>query len=170
MYDFCALQAYVPPMRRTAALPLALVAALSASALAGEKDQCNLPVDECLNYYVNKLKSTGFIGVELDDDQAPHKLIVTKVIEGSPAQEAGIRIGDELFALNGLRFGKKNHKKMGQFRKPGNEVQVTIKRNGQAKKIRLTLAAMPADLMAKYIGEHMMTHAKAAQMATVNNN
>ncbi len=171
MYDFCTPRAYCSRMHKLALLLLALFLALPALALAGDKEhQCSHPVDQCLNYMVNKLKSTGFIGVELDDTKAPKTLIVLKVVKGSPAEKAGIRVGDELFALNGIRFGRKNQKKMGKVKKPGNEVQVTIKRDGQAKEIRLTLAAMPADLMAKYIGEHMMTHARPHQMTTATKN
>ena len=43
---------------------------------------------------------------------------------------------------------------------PGKEVTCTIKRNGANREFTLTLVPMPADLMAKYIGEHMMEHAK----------
>ena len=146
-------------MRNLAALSLSVTLMIPAFAFAGKGHQCSQAVDDCLNHMVKKLKSTGFIGVELDD-KSPSALVVTKVVAGSPAEAAGIQNGDELFSLNGIRFGKDNYQKMGKVKKPGNEVQVIIKRNGQPKKMRITLAAMPADLMAKYIGEHMMTHAK----------
>ena len=143
-----------------------LLLALPASAIAGKGKQCDHPVDECLNYMVTKLKSTGFIGVELDDDKAHGGvLIVTNVVKGSPAEKAGIQTGDELYSMNGIRFGEETWKKMKEIKKPGNDVQVTIKRDGHAKKMRMVLAAMPADLMAKYIGEHMMTHAKHVKVA-----
>ncbi len=151
---------------RQLALPALALSALAwpISALGGEEHRCDHPVDECLNYMVSKLKSTGFIGVELDDKK-PGVLTVVKIVPESPAEKAGIRVGDELHSLNGMRFGKKNQKKIGAVKKPGNEVQVTIKRGGHAKNIRITLIAMPADLMAKYIGEHMMVHAKPAEVA-----
>lgn len=142
------------------------VLAAPVSGLAGDKEhQCDHPVDECLNYMVSKLKSTGFIGVELDDKK-PGVLTVIKIVPESPAETAGIKVGDQLHSVNGIRFGMKNRKKLGEVIKPGNEVQVTVKRGGHAKTIRITLAAMPADLMAKYIGEHMMTHAKPTAVAT----
>ena len=151
-------------MRKTALITLALVVTMPLVAHGGGDHKCEHSVDECLNHMVTKLKSTGFIGVELADKKSG-KLIVAKIVPGSPAESAGIKAGDELYSLNGIRFNKENQKRMGQVKKPGNEVQVTIKRDGQAKKMMMTLVAMPADLMAKYIGEHMMSHAKAMTVA-----
>ncbi|MDJ0763526.1 MAG: PDZ domain-containing protein [Myxococcota bacterium] len=139
---------------------------LAPPVLAGDKHKhkkCDQPVQDCLNGMVEKLKTTGFIGVELDDGKKGKKgeaLIVTKVIPGSPAEKAGIAVGDELYALNGIKFDKKNHEAMAKVKKPGKTVTCTIKRNGANRKFKLTLAPMPADLLAKYIGEHMMDHAK----------
>ncbi|MEO1334675.1 MAG: PDZ domain-containing protein [Myxococcota bacterium] len=133
---------------------------MAAAVAGGGHHQCDQPVQSCLNHMVTKLKSTGFIGVELDD-KSDHGLVVVKVVPDSPAEKNGIRPGDELYALNGIRFGKKTYKEMGKVKVPGNTVQVTIRRGGQAKHIQMTLATMPADLMAKYIGEHMLTHAQS---------
>jgi C-terminal processing protease CtpA/Prc len=142
---------------------LLAISLLALPAMAGsdcEKCSCDEPVSECLNTMVTKLKTSGFIGVELDEDKATKALTVTNVIPGSPAETAGIRAGDELYALNGIRFKDQNHEAMSKVKVPGNEVTCTIKRNGASKEIQMTLVPMPADLMAKYIGEHMMAHAK----------
>ena len=153
-------------MRKLAALSLSLFLMAPAVAFAGKGHQCTDAIDVCLNRMVKKLKSTGFIGVELDE-KSPEVLVVTKVVAGSPAEAAGIQANDELYSLNGIRFGKDNYKKMGKVKKPGNNVHVTIKRNGHAKKMKITLAAMPADLMAKYIGEYVMARAEAEQAAKI---
>jgi hypothetical protein len=42
---------------------------------------------------------------------------------------------------------------------PGNEVTCSIKRGGHDKSLKLTPVPMPADLIAKYVSEHMMEHA-----------
>lgn len=136
---------------------LALMTAVPA--VAGDHE-CNKPVEECLNGMVDKLKSTGFIGVEIDADKTTGTLTVTEVIADSPAQKAGIQAGDVLFAINGIRFSEENDDAISQVKLPGKQVTCTIKRNGRDKKIKLTLVPMPADLMAKYIGEHMMYHAE----------
>ena len=154
-------------LRRTAAGLLggttALALALPAVARGGEG--CTRSVDQCLNAMVTKLKRTGFIGVELEGSDEGGPLVVTKVVPESPAEKVGLQVGDELLALNGIRFGKDSWEKMARVKRPGREVTCTIKRDGEAKSMKLTLAPMPADLMAKYIGEHMMQHAKQEQHA-----
>lgn len=117
---------------------------------------------------VTELKSTGFIGVELDKPGDKGEMVVTKVVPGAPAEKAGIQKGDVLVALNGIPFSKDNWKKMAEVKKPGREVTCTVKRGTTNKNIKLTLVPMPADLMAKYIGEHMMKHAKKDQQHAAN--
>ena len=143
-------------------LPLSLVAA---SAVAGDSKECSVPVQDCLNTMVTKLKATGFIGVELDVDEATQVLKVSKVVPGSPAEGAGIRVGDELYALNGIRFAKENEAAIEKVKLPGKEVTCTIKRDGADRSFKVTLVPMPADLMAKYIGEHMLLHAQKDAVA-----
>ena len=141
---------------------LLAISLLALPAMAGsdcEKCSCDKSVQECLNTMVSKLKTSGFIGVELDEDKATKALTVTKVIPGSPAETAGIRVGDELYALNGIRFEEQNHEAISKVKVPGNEVNCTLKRNGASREIKMTLVPMPADLMAEYIGEHMIAHA-----------
>ena len=139
---------------------LTLLAPLTVLGGHGKKEQCSRQVEACLNHMVTKLKTTGFIGVEFDHASKDGSPVVTKVVAGTPAEEAGIKVGDELLALNGIPFSKEGYKEMKKVKKPGREVTCTIKRNGANQSIKLTLAPMPADVMAKYIGEHMMTHAK----------
>jgi carboxyl-terminal processing protease len=131
----------------------------------GEHKKCTKRVQVCLNDMVNKLKSTGFIGVELDKQGENDPLVVTKVIEGSPAEKAGIQVGDELYAINGIKFSEKNGAAIDKVKVPGNTVKCTVKRNGADKTFKLTLVPMPADLLSKYIGEHMMEHAIETKLA-----
>lgn len=147
--------------------PLFGLILLPAVALAGHDKACKADLQACLDKMVAELKSTGFIGVELDDSKHD-KLVVTKVISGTPAEKGGIQKGDVLVALNGIPFSKENLKKMAKVKKPGREVTCTIRRDGTNKDIKLTLAPMPADMMAKYIGEHMMQYAKMKEARASN--
>ncbi len=132
--------------------------------LAGDHGKCTHTVEDCLNKMVAKLKSTGFIGVELDSKDK-ETLTVTKVVQDSPAEKSGIQEGDILYALNGIRFTKKNWEAINKVKQPGKTVTCTIKRHGSSKELNMTLVPMPADLMAKYIGEHMLDHAKDNALA-----
>ena len=49
--------------------------------------------------------------------------------------------------------------------KPGQSVTYTVKREGVDREITLTLAPMPADVMARWIGEHMKEHEAAERTA-----
>lgn len=154
-------------MRNTFKLALTISLLLPYTALAGSGEPCTQTVQTCLDTMVSKLKSTGYVGVELDDTKVKTAMMVTKVMAGSPAEKAGIKEGDELYAIEGIRFSYEHNEAMNKIKVPGKEVTVTIKRKGANLDLKMTLVPMPADVLAKYIGEHMMHHAKeAASTAT----
>jgi len=138
------------------------VAAMTLLALAGEGKKCMYTTQECLDHMANKMKSGGWVGLELEENEATGGYTVMKVISGSPAESAGIQPGDLLYALNGVRISEENQealKKAKKDWKPGQSVTYTIKRNGADREVNLTLAPMPADVLARWIGQHMMEHA-----------
>jgi len=140
----------------------ALVLALAVPAWAGHGEKCNYPTQECLDHMATMMKSGGWVGVELDFDEETGIPTVKKVVPGSPAETAGIEPGDVFVALNGVRFGKDNEealKKAKKDWKPGQSVSYTLSRNGLDKKVEVTLAPMPADIMAAWVGQHMLQHA-----------
>ena len=149
-------------LRHWWAIALAVVLVATVSALAGESGKkCNMSTQDCLDHMAAKLKTTGFVGVELDTDR-PDGLAVTKVFPGSPAEAAGIQVGDVLESLNGVAINQDNEDALAKARKdwkPGQQVSYTIKRSGAERTIDLTLAPWPADMLAKYIGQHMLEHA-----------
>jgi predicted metalloprotease with PDZ domain len=141
----------------------ALVLALALPAWAGHSgEKCDHPTQECLDYMSAKLKSSGWVGVELDYAETTGIPTVTKVVPGSPAEAAGIQPGDIFAALNGVKINKDNEDALKAAKKdwkPGQSVTYTISRNGYDKKVDVTLAPMPADVMAAWIGNHMLQHA-----------
>lgn len=130
---------------------------------AGEAHpKCPYTTQECLNSMARRLKSAGWIGIEYEpkDPAGPR---VTKVVPGSPAEKAGLQPGDVLFALNGVEMKSENEDALVKARKewkPGQAVQYTIKRNGASKQVEVVLGEWPADILARYIGEHMLEHAQ----------
>jgi predicted metalloprotease with PDZ domain len=144
---------------------LCLFILASSSALAGDHQKaCDKPVQDCLNGMIAKLKNTGFIGVELDCDKCKNEkskiFRVSKVIPNTPAEKAGIQVGDILVSINGISFSEGNHEAISKVKRPGEKVTCTIRRNGANREITMILAPMPADVMAGYIGKHMMLHAQ----------
>lgn len=152
-------------VRKKLFLILGLAAALVIPALAGDYAKCKSSTQDCLNHMSAKLRSSGFVGVELDMNEETGALSIVRIIPGSPAEEFGLRAGDQLYALNGVVISKKNHEALEKAKKdwaPGQEIIYTIKRDGNDKEVVLTLAPMPADVMAKWIGQHMLEHAESA--------
>lgn len=139
-----------------------LVAPSALSVRAGEAGKCSYSTQECLNAMASRMKTSGWIGVELEIDANKGVYRVSRVVPGSPAEGAGIVPGDLLFALEGIRLCEENHEKLAQVRKdwkPGQTVNYTIQRDGADRKVTLTLAPMPADVVARQIGQHMLMHA-----------
>ncbi|HYV85685.1 MAG TPA: PDZ domain-containing protein [Patescibacteria group bacterium] len=134
----------------------------SASSSGEQHPKCPYTTQECLNSMAHRLKSAGWIGIEYEpkDPDGPK---VTKVVPGSPAEKAGLLPGDILFALNGVEMKSANDDALMKARKewkPGQAVQYTIKRNGASKQVEVVLGEWPADILARYIGEHMLEHAQ----------
>lgn len=149
-------------MNYTRILAAALVAAGAlAGAFAGEGKKCSMKTQECLDAMAVKMKSSGWVGIELDWDEAKKAQVVTKVVPGSPAEGAGFAAGDLLLALNGVSFNPDNEAALQAARKewkPGQTVRYTIERGGKSRDLSLTLGAWPADILARYIGQHMLDH------------
>lgn len=141
---------------------LGLAVLVAAPAFAGE-GKCNSSTQECLDKMAAHMKDSGWVGVELEkSDMGGYE--VAKVIPGSPAEEAGIRTGDVLFAMNGIEISEKNEEALMKVKKglsPGKSVDYTIKRDGYDRQVTVTLAPMPADVLARYVGQHMLDHASA---------
>jgi predicted metalloprotease with PDZ domain len=69
-------------------------------------------------------------------------LDVQSVVEGSPAQQAGIGAGDEIVALDGFRTDLKQ--RLGRAA-PGQEVRLAVFRMDELLEVRVQLAAAPRD-------------------------
>jgi membrane-associated protease RseP (regulator of RpoE activity) len=138
-----------------------------ASSPSSPHKKCPYSTQECLNTMAQRLKSAGWIGIEYDGEQ-PGYPKVQKVVPGSPAEKAGLKVGDELISLNGVDIKEGNEEKMKAARgdyTPGHTVRYVVKRKGALKPVDITLGTWPADLLARYIGEHMLEHAEADAQA-----
>ena len=145
-------------------LSLAAIVVLSVPAFAGEGyEKCSAGTQECLDKMAASMADRGWIGVELEKDEDTGALTITRVVPDSPAEASGLQAGDKLAALNGLSFGdESNHEQLQAAWKsmtPGKEVAFTVNRHGHDKKVSITLANYPEDVIAAKIGSHMLEHA-----------
>jgi len=131
------------------------------------KHKCPYSTQECLNHMASRLQASGWIGIEYEPEEGG-VITVQRVVPGSPAEKAGLTVGDVLFSINGVEIRKGNDAAMKKAKvdyRPGQKVHYVIKRNGASKPIDIVLGQWPADLLAKYIGEHMLEHAEADALA-----
>ena len=138
----------------------ALVACLALPAFAGGGGHgCKADVQACLNKMAEKYAKRGWVGLELDEDKASGALTVEQVVPGSPAEAAGFKAGDVLVALNGIEFGEENYealKKAKYKMAPGKQVTYTVARKGKNRDLAVTLAKLPDEVLAQWIGGHMI--------------
>ena len=176
--------------QRTTLLVAVLVGAVALPALAGEKEKeyggCKMETQSCLNEMVAKLKGRGWLGIEMepvglngekikDDkgtaDKAPVLMRVTRVIQGSPAQAAGFKDGDILVSVNGVKFADNTEEKCATCEAtkdnwtPGTKATYVVRQGGKDVTLNATLAALPPDVLAQWVGMHMIEHAKVADVA-----
>jgi C-terminal processing protease CtpA/Prc len=148
-------------------LAAALVAAMAVgAAVAGGYGKCKEDTQTCLNHMVSEMKDRGWLGIQMDEEGGPASIKITKVIAGSPAEAAGFQVGDVLVSVNGAKFSENTEEKCVTCEKtkdswkPGTKVTYAVKRAGAETTLNATLAALPSDVMAQWIGMHMMEHSK----------
>ena len=129
---------------------------------AGEAYKCDSDAQTCINKIVQKTAQRGWIGVELDHEG--EFLKVKAVIPGSPAAMAGLQAGDEIQAIQGVATNKEHQAELEKTfgaMKPGDKVMAAIVNSYGKSKVTLTLAKVPHEVAAKWLGGHMMAHAQA---------
>jgi len=167
-------------MSKTAMLvaPLAMFA-LATSVFAGGPDcdkhmknaantadhkGCAMSKEECTKHMA-EAKNRGWLGIKYEESENGMS-VVQEVVKGSPAERAGFRSGDALYALNGIQMNEANSELVGstwKALKPGSVVNYTVKRDGNTKDLTVTLGTMPDDIYQAMVAEHMKEHTEIAK-------
>lgn len=84
--------------------------------------------------------SAAYLGVEARESNG--RFIIRRVIENTPAWEAGLNVDDELIALNGFRVRQFPPAILSEF-KPGQEIMITVSRDGVLNDLSLKLGVKP---------------------------
>jgi predicted metalloprotease with PDZ domain len=71
------------------------------------------------------------------------RTIITTVVAGSPAEKAGLSVGDDLLALNGFRIRAAEMPKRLSETAVGDSVRMTVFRNDRLREFRLAVAVSP---------------------------
>ena len=107
----------------------------------------------------------GWLGVQIqqvDEEMAeglgleePHGAIIAKVTPDSPAEKGGLKVGDVILQVNGVKVRDPRHLAMMIADiDPGQVAKITILRDGQQQTLDVKIGRMPSDAeIAKAFGE-----------------
>lgn len=140
-------------MRRLVPIAALLCLALLAAPASAEQPRCPLPVDQCLLRF-ELMKTRPWLGVEVDRDSATGVMTVATVRPGGAADRAGLKPGDVLEQIDGTPpqdwfAGRAGWKTNG-------DIPLAVLRDGRVQKRSVTIEHMPADMLARIVGEHML--------------
>ncbi len=153
-------------IRGWTALASVVALALTPALAGGSGYKCTQSTQSCLDEMVSGIKKTGWVGLDLEKNEQTGTMVVKRVVPGSPAETSGFQEGDVLVALNGVRFGDENNKEALKAAKsamaPGKRVSYTVSRQGSDRNLVVTLAEVPNDVLAQWVGNHMLEHSGTA--------
>jgi serine protease Do len=103
-----------------------------------------------LGVYIQEITPELATAFNLEDNDG---IVVTQVIEGSPAEKAGLKQGDVIIRIDGKKVGK-----LGTFRNrialtpPGTKVELTVVRNGKNKNLDVVIGKLKTDDEGRPVG------------------
>jgi len=79
--------------------------------------------------------------------------LVTKVVDGSPADKAGIRSGDLILAVDGVPIAEENTlQRIIREHRPGDRVEIALWSRGRERTVKVKLGAHPEERDVTYLG------------------
>lgn len=151
-------------MKRVFALSLTLLALGANAAPAGDSEaehtkRCAADAEICIRDMAAAFKKKGWVGIEWEEiDGRPQ---ISHVVEGSPAEAAGIRVGDLVLAFNGLSTDTEDEVLWAEMKRalvPGRTVVISLERDRVAREARVALVPVPEHIVAQWVGMHMLQH------------
>ncbi len=89
-----------------------------------------------LGVYTDELTKPMLVALDLD-----HGVLVTDVAEGSPAEKAGVQVGDVIVSLDGRSTADGSALRWAVRDRPNQKVTVKVRRRGKDKNLDVTLGA-----------------------------
>jgi putative serine protease PepD len=108
-----------------------------------------IPIDTA-KQVVPQLKSGGritrpYLGVSTGDPQTGTGAVVAGVVPGGPADDAGLRLGDRIVSVGGRAITESADVATAVIaHKPGDQIQVRVRRGGSDKTVTVKLGTRPA--------------------------
>ncbi len=149
-------------MRKTwLTLMTAAAVLVTSPLLAAEKEykSCSKNVDDCVKQMRDDYSKRGWVGINMEMDDEAGGVVLSRVFQDSPAEQAGLQKGDRLTSLNGIPYDEANEgnlKKEYMSFSPGSTAIFGVERNGEKLEIAVQLAPIPEEILAQWIGEHVL--------------
>lgn len=127
------------------------IMALAAFGFAAAQDATSTPLPETAAPEATTVPETEETGIEpsvymgIQFDAADHGVQVIAVAPGSPAEAAGILVGDVVNAINGTEVSEDDVREFVQGFAVGETVTVELTRDGEVMSLDVTLAEAPAE-------------------------
>jgi putative serine protease PepD len=87
----------------------------------------------------------AYLGVQISDTADDTGAQVSRVVSGSPADKAGLQVGDVVTAIDGKTVSTSDDlTAIVATYQPGDKATLTVKRNGSSKTISLTFGQRPS--------------------------
>jgi predicted metalloprotease with PDZ domain len=121
------------------------------------KKRCTAEVQVCIHTMVEQFRGRGWIGIEMDKGEG--RQVITKVVHKSPAEKAGLEVGDAIVAFNGISLSEEEKVVYAAMKKaliPDNQITLSIDRDGELRDVEVTLAGLPEELLAQWVGQHVL--------------
>lgn len=131
------------------------------------KKKCSAAISECVHGMASKLEGRGWIGIEWEQEDG--RPLLTQVVSDSPGEKAGLLKGDVIVAFNGVATDSGEDAVYAEVKRSlvaGNTIRLEISRDGAKKTVPVTLVPLPRQVMAQWIGNHVLeNHAEAEEDA-----
>lgn len=149
----------VGSMKKLAFLCIALLVVAVAAVADDDDRRCNSPAEECAKRIREMMTGQKFLGVIFYDSETG--IYVKSVVDGSPADDAGLKAGDFIVAIEGRDISDGNVKAFKKiFGKAQQQGDVTLKvRRGE---IVLTTTAHLREITEEQITRIIAAHIEAA--------
>jgi membrane-associated protease RseP (regulator of RpoE activity) len=80
------------------------------------------------------------------DSERRQVLEIAEVVGGSPAERAGLQVGDTVLSINDLRINDRFMESLSYSIAPGDNVRLRVRRAGRDRELSVTAGERPADL------------------------
>jgi C-terminal processing protease CtpA/Prc len=158
----------IPMLAILAVTGLTLASLFAVPAVAGgDHGQCTADAQSCLDKLVASAQSRGWLGVEMDRGDDASLYTITRVVPDSPAEQAGFQAGDVFAGFAGLMLADASDEARKEAKArlvAGATIDYVVLRDGEEQTLTATLTHVPDDVMAQWVGAHMVEHAEVASL------